>query len=408
MTFSRRQFLSAAAGSTALVALSRSVPGFLLHAAEQTNKSAGQQVLIVVQLSGGNDGLNTIVPFTDPEYKKNRFALAIAPEAVLKIDKDLGFNPNLGGLAKILEGGKLAIAQGVGYPNPNRSHFESMDLWHTAHRQSPARPLGWLGRYLDATVKADGRDLPALHLGDEKQPLALAALNVAAPSVKSIERFKIDVGGNEELKRTIAAATAAGRPAGNELLDFVQQSTSAALTSSRRVEESLGKYNTPVKYPGSGLAGKLKTVAQLIDAGLSTRIYYVSLDGFDTHSNQAPAHTGLMTELSEAIAAFWEDLTHHGHGDRALVMTFSEFGRRVKENASQGTDHGAAAPMFFVGGKVKPGILGAHPSLTDLDDGDLKHHTDYRQVYATILEDWLGQPSEPIVGGSYKKLPLLA
>lgn len=408
MTFSRRQFLSSAAGSTALVALSRAVPGFLLHAAEQQNKSSGQQVLVVVQLSGGNDGLNTIVPFTDPEYKKNRFALAISPAQVLKIDKDLGFNPNLGGLAKILEAGKLAIAQGVGYPNPNRSHFESMDLWHTAHRQSPARPLGWLGRYLDASTKADGRDIPALHLGDEKQPLALSALNVSSPSVKSLERFKIDAGGNESLKKAIAAATAAERPAGNDLLDFVQQSTSAALTSSKRVEESLGKYNTPVKYPGSNLARKLKTVAQLIDAGLSTRIYYLSLDGFDTHSNQAPAHTGLMTELSEAVSAFWEDITHHGHADRALLMTFSEFGRRVKENASQGTDHGAAAPMLFVGGKVKPGLIGAHPSLTDLSDGDLKHHTDYRQVYASVLEDWLGWPSEPIVGGTYKKVPLLA
>jgi uncharacterized protein (DUF1501 family) len=408
MTFSRRTFLQTAAGSTALVALSRAVPGFLLEAAEQGGKSSGQQILVVVQLSGGNDGLNTIVPFTDPAYKKNRFALALPPEGVLKIDKELGFNPVMRGMANLLEDGKLAIVQGVGYPNPNRSHFESMDLWHTAHRHATARPLGWLGRYLDDSVKTDGRDVPALHLGEEKQPLALTALNVSTPSVRSLERFKIDVGGNESLRKAIASSTSAERPAGNELLDFVKQSTTAALTSSRRVEESLGAYKTPVNYPNSGLGRKLKTVAQLVDAGLSTRIYYLALDGFDTHSNQAPAHTALLTELSEAVAAFWEDLSHHGHADRTLLLTFSEFGRRVKENASQGTDHGAAAPMLCVGGKVKPGLIGAHPSLTDLDDGDLKHHTDYRQVYATVLEDWLGWPSEPILGGSYKKVGLFS
>lgn len=408
MSLSRRTLLKSAAGSTALIALSHSVPGFLLSAAEQASKSSGQRTLVVIQLSGGNDGLNTIVPFTDPEYKKNRFALAIAPNQVLKIDKEFGFNPNMGGIAKLLEAGHLSIVQGVGYPNPNRSHFESMDLWHTAHIKSAARPLGWLGRYLDASAKTDGRDVPALHLGEEKQPLALSALNVSAPSVRSLERFKVDVGGNESLRRAIAAAAEAKRPEGNELLDFVQQSTSAALTSSRRVEQSLGAYNTPVKYPTTNLAKKLKSVAQLIDAGLSTRIYYLALDGFDTHSNQLAAHSGLLSELSGAVEAFWEDLTHHGHSDRTLLFTFSEFGRRVKENASQGTDHGAAAPMLFVGGRLKPGLVGAHPSLTNLDDGDLKHHTDYRQVYATVLEDWLGWPSEPILGGTYKKVGLFS
>jgi uncharacterized protein (DUF1501 family) len=188
----------------------------------------------------------------------------------------------------------------------------------------------------------------------------------------------------------------------------VQQSTTVALASSQRVEQALGNYQTPVNYPGSGLATKLRTVAQLVDAGLSTRIYYLTLDGFDTHSNQAPAHASLLGELSSSVQAFLEDLAHHGHAQRVLLMTFSEFGRRVKENASAGTDHGAAAPMFLAGGRVSAGLHGAHPSLADLQDGDLKHHTDYRQVYASVLENWLAWPSESILGGKFTSLPIIA
>ncbi len=407
MSISRRRFLSAAVGSAAVVSLSPAVPGFLLQAAAREDATKGETVLVVVQLSGGNDGLNTIVPFGDDEYYRNRFTLAVQRGAVLKIDDYIGFHYAMNGFAELLEAGKLSVVQGVGYPNPNRSHFESMDLWHSAHRDDGSRRLGWLGRYLDAATRGTGRDVPAMHFGNEKQPLALAGEHVRVPSIQSLERFRLETGGNAALRRTIDSATQAPRDESSDLLGFLLESTTAALTTASRVEHALGNYRTEINYPGTGLGRKLRTVAQLIDAGLSTRIYYLTLDGFDTHSNQENAHAGLLRELSDAVRAFTEDIAGHGHGERVLLMTFSEFGRRVKENASHGTDHGAAAPMFLAGTKVKPGPVGKHPSLNDLDDGDLKFHTDYRQVYATVLEQWLNWKAEPILGQSFAALPLI-
>ena len=411
---SRRQFLSFA-GTSALVSLSPVVPNFLLRAAAAEEKtSRGENVLVVLQLSGGNDGLNTVVPFQHDEYRRSRPTLAIPANQVLKIDSQLGFHPSLRGLAGLLEAGRLAILQGVGYPNPNRSHFESMDIWHTARQKADGRQLGWLGRYLDAAqASRAGQDAPALHFGGETQPLALAALHTPVPSVRSVERFRLEFGGNGSLRQAIEADAAAERPAQNDLLQFVQASTVSAISSSRRVEQATKDYTTAVKYPGSNLANKLKTVAQLIDAGLSTRIYYVTLDGFDTHSTQAAAHAGLLTELGDALAAFLDDLSQHDHINRVLTMTFSEFGRRVKENASLGTDHGAAAPLFLAGGRVKPGLHGDHPKFTDLDDGDLKHHTDFRRVYADVLQNWLGSgsgdgKSEKILGDRFPSLNVVA
>jgi uncharacterized protein (DUF1501 family) len=403
MLANRRQFLAAAAGSLPLISLSPGAPRFLRAAAEAPSQQP-DRVLVVVQLSGGNDGLNTIVPFTDDLYYRLRPTLAVPKDQVLKIDDRLGFHPALAGLAKLLEAGRLSIVQGVGYPQPNRSHFESMDIWHTAQADPSRRTVGWLGRYLD-TTQGQSVDAPALHLGPEKQPLALAALAVQSPSIQSLERFRLEQADSEPVRGALESSLAAERSAPDDLLRFAQASTTAAVTSSRRVEAALGKY-WAAAYPQSGLAARLKTVAQLIDAGSSTRIYYVALDGFDTHSLQGDAHAGLLTQLGGALQAFYDDLAQHGHARRVLSVCFSEFGRRVKENASRGTDHGAAAPLLLAGGQVKPGLLGVHPSLTDLDDGDLKHHTDFRRVYAAILEHWLGQPSQPILGAAFEPLPL--
>ena len=406
MHTTRRQFLASTLGSATMVSLSAGAPGFLLQASAEERAKKGDQVLVVVQLTGGNDGLNTIVPYADDVYHRSREVLAIKPKDVLKIDDYLGFHPALKGFSKLLDAQRLSIIQGIGYPDPDRSHFSSMDIWHTARRKAEPNPLGWLGRYLDDALTGNAGDVPALHLGPEDQPLALAAETVHATSVQSIEKFRLNFGEGDEVRRAIEQSVTAKRDS-DELLSFVQDSTASALVSSRRVEEVIGKYETPVKYPTSDLGKKLSTVAQMIDSGMSTRVYYVALDGFDTHSTQAAAHEGLLTQLGEATSAFFDDLTHHGHTDRVLLLTFSEFGRRVKENASKGTDHGAAAPMFLMGGRVKHGLQGAHPSMTDLVDGDLKHHTDFRQVYATVLEDWLGWKSESILGGKYDKLPLI-
>ena len=417
---SRRAFLKGSAGSAALVALAQGVPQFLLNASARAAESRGETVLVVIQLSGGNDGLNTVIPFADDAYRKGRPSLAIGKEQVKKIDDALGFHPSMDGLAKLLEGGKLGIVQGVGYPNPDRSHFSSMDIWHTARpelykgrgeRDGPGhRVTGWIGRCLDVHAPARGAtgDMPGLHLGAGRLPLALVGDEIRVSSVDALEGFKLEHGSDERLRNAMQRAASAKRDGADDLVTFLQRGTLSAMDSSRRVQESLGKYKTDVKYPDSGLARRLKTVAQLIDAGLGTRVYYLDLDGFDTHANQGAAHAGLLAELSGAVAAFVNDLDAHGHGKRVMTMTFSEFGRRVRENASQGTDHGAAAPLFVAGGRVKTGLIGTHPSLTDLDEGDLKHTTDFRSVYAAVLEQWLGVASEPVLGGRFEPVKVTA
>jgi uncharacterized protein (DUF1501 family) len=403
MTTTRRQFLSAAFGAS-VVSLAAPIPQFLLEAVAQEGKSSGETVLVVVQLSGGNDGLNTIVPYTDDVYRRSRPQLAIGADRVLKIDDYLGFHPSLRGFADLLESGRLGIVQGVGYPNPNRSHFEAMDIWHTCRRKEQPRPDGWIGRYLDSAQKSAGRDAPAIHLGTNKQPFALMARDVRVPSVRSLDRFRLQ--GDESLRTAARELSALERPAENDLLGFVQSSTTAALAASERVEQAAGKYEELAKYPTSELAQQLRLVAQLIDARLSTRVYYLEIDGFDTHANQADAHAALLEQVSGGLKAFLDDVSMHGHGERVAAMCFSEFGRRVEENASRGTDHGAAGPIFVAGSRVQSGLLGKHPSLTDLDQGDLKHHTDFRQVYAALLEQWLGWESHSILDGRFDPVKL--
>jgi uncharacterized protein (DUF1501 family) len=403
MRTTRRQFLSTAFGSAAVVSLGVSTPEFLLQAALHGADASSESILVVVQLSGGNDGLNTIVPYADQEYYKQRPTLAVARSDVLKINTELGWHPSMQGCASLMEAGQLAVVQGVGYANPNRSHFESMDIWHTCRRKGQARNDGWLGRYLDAFQDQAGGDVPALHLGAEEQPLALTAQNVQVSSVQSLDRFRLVDGERDEALIQQVTSTARDK---SGLLSFVQSNTQAALSASERIEQATKDYKTNVAYPQSALARKLKTVAQLIDAGLKTRIYYVILDGFDTHSRQAAAHNALLRQFSDALQAFVQDCSDHGHGQRVMVMAFSEFGRRVKENASEGTDHGAAAPMILAGEKITAQVSGRHPSLTDLEDGDLKFHTDFRQVYATVLEKWLGCNSVDVLGKHYDTLDL--
>jgi len=413
---SRRSFLRGSLSSAAVVALGSTVPQFLVRAAEGTAAASGETILVVIQLSGGNDGLNTVIPYADDVYRKSRPLLGIGADRVRKIDNHVGLHPSMEGFSKLLEEGRLGIVQGAGYPTPDRSHFSSMDIWQTARHEAPGnsvghRASGWLGRYLDArAAKQPGteHDVPALNLAanSPRLPLALVGNEIRAGSFQSIESFKLDDGGNTNLRQAIARAVDAPRPQDNDLIAFLQHGTSTALESSRRVQEAAGRYQTDVKYPETNLARRLHTVAQLIDAGLGTRIYYLDIDGFDTHSNQAATHAGLLGELSAAITAFVHDMELHGHGKRVMTMTFSEFGRRVHENASQGTDHGTAAPMFIAGGRVKPGLLGKHPSMTDLDEGDLKFTTDFRSVYAGVLEHWLGIASNEILGGSFAPLPV--
>ena len=405
MNTSRRRFIQAGLGGSALISLSGAVPQFLLGASNQALLNRREKILVVVELSGGNDGLNTVIPYADDEYYKNRFTLAIGKEQVLKIDDQVGFNPAMDGFASLLEEQKLAVIQGVGYANPNRSHFESMDLWHTAHRVEQ-RQTGWIGRCLEENEIAE--QLPAIHFGSARQPLAVKSLNRPTPSIRTLEDFQLAAARNRDLEKLIKPMVNSRRETSNDLLTFVHENAKVALDTSERLKSVSDAKTGDGEYPPSQLGRDLQAVSRLIDSGLPTRIYYVTRDGFDTHSNQREAHQALLSDVSSSITAFVNDLKKQGNDERVAVMSFSEFGRRVRENASGGTDHGTAAPMFMIGSQVNSGPIGDHPSLTDLDNGDLKYQIDYRRVYAEVLNRWLGVKSAPIVGEDFEPLSVFA
>jgi uncharacterized protein (DUF1501 family) len=410
----RRDFLKSSLGASTLVAMgATTVPAFLGRsalAARSAPSTSGDRVIVVVQLIGGNDGLNTVVPYGLDGYARNRKALRLPAASLHKMNKEIGLHPALGSLAKLLEDGRLAVVQGVGYPNPDRSHFRSMEIWETGRLETGALETGWLGRAVDGLPSKPGGDSPALHIGSRSFPLALRAKRTEVPSLASLEQYRLQLAGSDSERRAGRAAldqmARLDRPSDDPLLGFLRRSTLTAYDSSQRLEQVTKAASTDTKYPDHGLARRLSLIAQIIKAGFGTRIFYTALDGFDTHANQLGTHEALLTELSESIAAFQTDLAKAGQADRVALLTFSEFGRRVRENASQGTDHGAAAPLFVVGPVRQGGLVGAHPDLEALDDGDLKFHTDFRQVYASLLQSWLGIPSEPIVGAGFTPLDL--
>ncbi|NNE00109.1 MAG: DUF1501 domain-containing protein [Pirellulaceae bacterium] len=406
----RRKFLRHAAAGSAVMTFGTTAPSVLCRAAALTPNE--QRVLVVVEMAGGNDGLNSVVPHSDPVYRKSRENLRINKADTLAIDSTLGLHPAMRGCADLLEQGRFAIVQGVGYPNPNRSHFESMDIWHSCLRKDTARHDGWIGRYLDAAKLGDAADPAALHLGNDKQPFALMSRDIRVPSIQSLQQFRLRDNGSIDLKAAIREFSRQTGPSdavapANDLLDFVQSSTSSAIVASERMESATKKHKSGKAYPTSGLARKLETVSKLIASGIQTRVYYVRIDGFDTHANQVDAHAALLREVSDAVSALVGDLDERGDGDRVLVMCFSEFGRRVAQNASDGTDHGTAGPVFFAGNAVRPGLIGNLPSLSNLENGDLKYHTDFRRVYAAVLKDWLECDPRAVLAGNYEPVKLL-
>lgn len=414
MPANRRDFLKQL-GTAGIVSLGIAPPAFLSRAARALENSPARPsndcVLVLVQLAGGNDGLNTVVPYGDPEYYKARPGIGIPKPAVLKIDENLGLHPQMTGFKELYDEGRLAIVQGVGYPNPDRSHFRSMDIWHSARPDADYTTDGWLGRGLELAPLSQADGLRALALGTNRLPLALLSSKVNVPSVTDLAGYHLDLGSgpeqNQKLKRRVMGETAANTgPAGpaDSTLEFLRKTALTAFSSADRLKEVTASYRPAATYPANGLGERLKTVAQIIAGDLGTRVIFVSLDGFDTHAQQAGAHHSLLTELSSAVRAFFQDLKGHKLDDRVVLATFSEFGRRVKENGSLGTDHGAASQIFVAGAGVKGGLHGAHPSLTDLVEGDLRFHTDFRSVYATLLTRILDWPTEGILGGRF---PLL-
>jgi uncharacterized protein (DUF1501 family) len=368
---------------------------------------------VVVQLEGGNDGLNTVVPYRDDDYRRLRPTLRQEAGTLHRIDDSVGFHRGLGGFSALLESGRLAIVQGVGYPNPNRSHFESMAIWQTARTDPGRETPGWLARWLDARAAAPVGDAPALHIGGAPLPQALAGSSLPVPSLDRPGQFRRRLGmpgGTAAVAQREALDALARRVRGvpGSLVQFVERCTLVGYASGARLEAALGVGDRPEGYPGGDLARRLALIARLIKAELTTPLYYARQDGFDTHAAQLGPHEGLLRDLGEALRAFLDDLDGSGHGDRVLVLVFSEFGRRAAENGSGGTDHGTAAPVFVLGRGVQSGLIGPYPNLSNLVDGDPMSAIDFRRVYATLLDGWLrGATSRAVLGRDFEALALL-
>ena len=415
----RREMLRLGLGSSALLACGPTVPLFLARSANAMTDGGASpkgRILVVVQLDGGNDGLNTVVPYRDDEYRKRRPKLAIPAAEVKKVDDRIGLHPQLEGFSKLLEQHRLAIVQGVGYPNPNRSHFDSMAIWHTARTKVDKAAPGWLARAIDGRpVSGSGGDAPGLHIHESfPLPGALAGGRQVVPSMARLEQFRRRLGmpqGPDSAAQIDALDRLARQDRGEpgSLLQFVERCSLITYASSARLERlQQNSAAANVNYPDFyGLARRLKIIAQLVKAGLSTPIYYTHLDGFDTHSGQLQQHANLLRELGASLKAFLDDLEKSGESERVLVLVFSEFGRRLGENGSGGTDHGTAAPVFLLGQPVKPGLHGAYPDLTRLEDGDPIHSVDFRRVYASLLDQWLGVPHRDVLGAAFEPMTVL-
>jgi len=426
--WTRREFLH---GGLIFASASLAVPRFLQASALSLPRAGARasslpgvpedRVLVVVQLSGGNDGLNTLVPFGHDQYYRVRPAIGIPEGETLKLSKanGVGLHPALAAMRDLYDDGLCSIVQGVGYPNPNRSHFKSMDIWHTADTSGIGD--GWLGRYFDSECCGQGKGesgrpesqvttpggQPAIAVGREA-PLALQGRKVKPIAFENDELFRWlgdDVHDSlhdpyrELMHREPGADVRQGSNA-----DFLLRTALDAQVSSEAIRRAV-RQEPLARFPRSGLGRQLTMVSNMIRAELPTRVYYVTLGGFDTHAGQGGPqgrHARLLGEFSAAVKAFYEDLRAQGNDGRVLTMTFSEFGRRVGQNASGGTDHGTAAPMFLFGPMVRPGVFGDHPSLTNLDNGDLKYEIDFRSVYADVLEHWMRTDSKSVLGKSFR------
>lgn len=405
MSLHRRDFLK----HSSLLALAPTIPRFLAQTARAAVPEKDGRVLVVVQLSGGNDGINTIVPFADEEYTRHRKVLRLSGNELLKINDRVGLHPSLDGFARLLESRCLAIIQGVGYPNPSRSHFKSMAYWQTARFDeqnddglfvpSLVTGMGWLGTALDDTPPPADRGPASIFVGMEPPPPALKGRLCMSSTIARLD--DLILAGEVEPGRVLPRPAAEG-----DLKAFVERTTLDAFVTADRLKDTSRVKDADARYPGSGLGERLSLTARLIKAGFSTRVYYVEHTGYDTHSSQLAVHARLLNELGGAVRAFLDDLTEARLADRVALLMFSEFGRRVAENGSFGTDHGTAAPVFLAGAAVRPGLFGTTPSLLELEDGDLKNSLDFRCIYATLLEEWLGLSAEKALGGLFKPLPL--
>ena len=390
MFIRRREFLQV--GSLATAACM--VPNFLKAFEKKSMVPAGNKVLVVLQLSGGNDGLNTVIPFRNDIYYKARPKIGIIKTQALSLTDEVGLHPALTGFKDLYDDGSLGILNSVGYPNPDRSHFRSMDIWHSASESDQYLYTGWLGRYLDAQCAGCDKPTHALEIDDV---LSMALKGQEAKGIAMKDPKRLYTTANEKYFKEIISSH--GDQVGEQPVDYLYKTMAETVSSADYIYRQSKLHPSASTYPKTELGKSCQTIASLIFSDINTKVYYVSLGSFDTHINQGGQQQRLFAEMNDAISAFVNDLKSNGRFNDVLITTFSEFGRRVSQNASGGTDHGTANNMFFIGGGLKEkGVLNPLPDLNDLQDGDLKHKVDFKNVYATILKNWLNADDVKILG----------
>lgn len=399
MLIKRREFLQVGSLATA----SLMVPRFLKAFEGKNLVPPGNKVLVILQLSGGNDGLNTVIPFRNDIYYKTRPRLGIEKSKILTLTDEAGLHPSLTGLKELYDDDSLAILNSVGYPNPDRSHFRSMDIWHTASDSREYWTTGWLGRYLDAQCKGCDKPTYALEIDDM---LSLAMKGEEAKAIAMKDPRRLFGTANQRFFKDVLQ-NHKDEP-GEQPVDYLYKTMAETISSADYIFEKSKFHPSTAEYPKSELGQSLKTIASLIFSDINTKVYYISLGSFDTHINQAFQQQNLFNQMNEAIRSFTKDLKANGRFNDVMLMTFSEFGRRVSQNASGGTDHGTANNMLFISGSLKQkGLVNAMPDLSDLEEGDLKYKIDFKNVYATVLKNWLGADDSKILQQRYQYLDFI-
>lgn len=396
MYIKRKEFIQIGSLATASMLL----PKFLKAFEGQTMVPLGNKVVVILQLSGGNDGLNTVVPVRNDLYYKARPRLGIAKEKALLLTDEIGLNPALTGFRELYDDGSLGIINSVGYPNPDRSHFRSMDIWHTASQSTEYWNNGWVGRYLDAQCNGCDKPTQAIEI-DDILSLAMKGDHIKGIAVKDPRRLYGTA--NEKFFKEVMKNHI--DEAGEQPADYLYKTMAETLSSADYIFQQSKMHPTKADYPKKDLGNSMKTIASLIFSEINTKVYYVSLGSFDTHINQEAQQQRLFTEMNDAVKAFVKDLKTNNRFDDVMLFTFSEFGRRVQQNASNGTDHGTANNMFIISGGLKQkGMINALPDLADLDEGDLKYKVDFKNVYATVLNKWLKANDKEILAKQYEYL----
>jgi uncharacterized protein (DUF1501 family) len=394
MVIRRREFLQIGSLATA----SMMMPKFLKAFEKPHMVPPGNKVVVVIQFSGGNDGLNTVIPVTNDIYYRERQTIGIAKDKALSLTTDVGLNPALEAFKGLYDDGGLAIMNSVGYPNPDRSHFRSMDIWQSGSASNEYVSTGWIGRYLDAQCHGCDKPTQGLELDDT---LSLALKGKSSKGLAFKDPRRLYSTSNEQFYKDINKAHANTE----ETVDYLYKTMSETLSSADYIFNQSKLHPSSQVYPSTELGKNLKTISSLILSDINTKVYYVSLGSFDTHVGQEQKQKQLFTELNDAVKAFTADMKNNNRFQDVLMMTFSEFGRRVSQNASNGTDHGTANNMFFISGGLKEkGLLNAMPDLSDLNEGDLKHKVDFKNVYATVLNKWLGTDDKAVLGKQFDYL----